>query len=1352
MRVGRILFVIGVPLTLSAGLIAASSWPAHVKTKHAGLQIDRTNQAAGADSAFRSRSLSVVPMTLGPSQVNSALPAVPPPPLLRRAVPNVAEGITGLTQTGCGQCHIRDQQHVVSSFSGPSEVLGGQQGNFSIATQSSNPCGLIDNPCRVGIDVASSDNQGLALNDTGIQLLNNEITHTTGAKTIAQNQTGTVTYNFKYAMPNAAPGTARTLRGVSRVGSGGWNFAPDFTAVVLLGASGPSALNVTASSSNSLTLTWTGATAAAYQITYKAGATAPTSPNDGIKKPLVFNQNSKEISGLNPSTQYSFSVWGASEKPAGSDPGTQLYSTNYASAIGTTQALPPNTWPMFRTGSMATARYEHTATLLWNGTVLIAGGQNGTSALQSAELYDPTTGTFRSTGSLTLARSGHTATALPNGKVLIVGGCASTAGELYDPATGTFSATTGNMSILRSGHTATLLTTGKVFITGGTASVTAADLYDPSAGTFSSTLNTMTARFFHTATLLTSGKVLLVGGSATSSGTPVATAELYDPAANAFGAAGSLTTARKYHSATNSGALTIVGGVDSSNNSLLSTETYNPSANTFAYSSNGGPYTTAKHTATVIPSSGLVMITGGRASNGSSLNTMYSEFGTLVTLSEPRISHTATILADGRVLIAGGNNGTEASPTPTSSADLYDSDMDVKYSRSVAGTFYTTGSMTHARAHHTATLLPNGKVLIAAGDDGGTEVPEAELYDPVGGTFSTTGSMARGMTDTTATLLTNGKVLCTGGQSAYVPNYVSTAELYDPDTGIFTATGSMGIKRFSHTATLLANGKVLIVGGSTVSPSNIVSVVASAELYDPNSGTFSPTGSMTRARQHHTATLLPNGKVLVAGGDDGSGSTLSSSFPELYDPNSGTFSVSNAATYYSNARQGHLATLLPNGKVLFAEGQYCAAFSCSTVRSGILYDPATDDYGLTSCCVGQANVPGQNAGRYNTTATLLPDGRAIIIGGFNEGGWLNTAEVYDSSFEWSSPTYDNLFASGNLNTARFAHTATLLPDGTVLVVGGIGSGSVSLSSAEWFRLSSRPGTAFNSPVITSASSSLYLPAAVSLTGTGFRSLWETSSGNSQNSAADLPLLRLQRVDNDQISFLKPSARNETGFTSTIQTGLADGYYRATIIAGGVPSGQKLIVLRTVSLLAPGSFSATATSTTSISVVWGAVTGAANYEVFRTEDNVNYTSRGTVSATNLSDSAQSGKSYLYKVRALDALGTIGPDSSRDLATAVSFTDDPIMVGTTPARALHVTELRTAVNAVRTLAGLPGGSFVETITAGSTSIKASHINELRSALDPARSALALSPVSYTDPSLTSGLSIKAAHITQLRDGIK
>src|SRR6266550_2999128 len=171
-------------------------------------------------------------------------------------------------------------------------------------------------------------------------------------------------------------------------------------------------------------------------------------------------------------------------------------------------------------------------------------------------------------------------------------------------------------------------------------------------------------------------------------------------------------------------------------------------------------------------------------------------------------------------------------------------------------TFGNTGSLNIARESHTATLLPNGKVLVAGGRTGAGVLSSAELYDPASGTWSATGSLNTARRFHTATLLPNGKVLVAGG--AILPS----EELYDPASGAWSPTGSLITGRCRHTATLLPNGKVLVAGGQGTGGV----ILSSAEVYDPASGTWSATGSLNTARWFHTATLLPNGKMLVAGG------------------------------------------------------------------------------------------------------------------------------------------------------------------------------------------------------------------------------------------------------------------------------------------------------------------------------------------------------------------------------------------------------------------------------------------------------------------------------------------------------
>jgi hypothetical protein len=273
-------------------------------------------------------------------------------------------------------------------------------------------------------------------------------------------------------------------------------------------------------------------------------------------------------------------------------------------------------------------------------------------------------------------------------------------------------------------------------------------------------------------------------------------------------------------------------------------------------------------------------------------------------MATARADFTATLLSDGRVLVAGGWT-TRA--TTLNSAELYDP---------ATGSFSATGSMISDRWQFTATLLSDGRVVIAGGEDKSGGLVSAELYDPASGNFSATGSLASVRLGATATRLSDGRVLVAGGYDGATD--LASAELYDPRSGAWSLTGSMTTPRAGHTATPLSDGRILIAGGhdgSIARGYDGSAVLASAELYDPLTGKFTATGTMTAARDHGTATRLADGRVLVAGGDDTSLKAVASA--ELYDPATGTFSATDPM---ASARDGGTATLLSDGQVLVAGG------------------------------------------------------------------------------------------------------------------------------------------------------------------------------------------------------------------------------------------------------------------------------------------------------------------------------------------------------------------------------------------------------------------------------------------------
>ncbi|WP_295585641.1 kelch repeat-containing protein [uncultured Lamprocystis sp.] len=345
-----------------------------------------------------------------------------------------------------------------------------------------------------------------------------------------------------------------------------------------------------------------------------------------------------------------------------------------------------------------------------------------------------------------------------------------------------------------------------------------------------------------------------------------------------------------------------------------------------------------------------------------------------------------------------------------------------------AADWATTGVMPDARYGHTATLLPNGKVLVAGGwDDPRGTLASAVLYDPAVGTWTATSPMPEPRVFHTATLLDNGKVLVAGGWwEGGEPYTLASALLYDPATDTWAATGQMTAARDLHTATLLPSGKVLVVGGEDRM------YAQAAELYTPETGTWAATDSMPTPRWGHTATLLPNGKVLVAGGHcncgGGSGDYLASAL--LYEPATGTWSEIDSIP--GPGRDFLTATLLPNGKVLLAGG---SNWYVDVQGSAALYDPATETWATT------ASMPYTLAA---TTATLLPDGKVLVAGGM---GWCGAplAVLYDFlASSWTETRY--------LSEGRYWPTATLLPNGSVLVAGGEGCGPdssrITLATAE----------------------------------------------------------------------------------------------------------------------------------------------------------------------------------------------------------------------------------------------------------------------------------------------------------------
>ena len=350
-------------------------------------------------------------------------------------------------------------------------------------------------------------------------------------------------------------------------------------------------------------------------------------------------------------------------------------------------------------------------------------------------------------------------------------------------------------------------------------------------------------------------------------------------------------------------------------------------------------------------------------SNGARLTTQGFSFTGSMTVA--RVFHTATRLANGKVLVAGGTTGGVTLAT----AEIYDP---------ATGAFTATGNMTLSRQEHAAVLLQDGRVLVIGGfsTDVAT-VASAEIYDPATGTFTRTGSMATARQDFAAALLANGTVLVAGGvkRSPGSTLYLPSAEIFTPSSGTFAATGSLSASRGGPLSALLASGQVLVAGGFSGA-----ATLSSAETYDPTARTFTATAvPMTYATRDGTATVLGSGRVLVAGGQQQElPSTLATA--TLYDPTARTFA---GAGSMGTARAYQTASLLPAGNVLVAGGSSGAAALASA-----------DSYPASGGFVAVVSSQWLNAARYSHVATVLADGRVLVTGGNSGAGALRTAEIW----------------------------------------------------------------------------------------------------------------------------------------------------------------------------------------------------------------------------------------------------------------------------------------------------------------------------------------------------------------------
>jgi len=699
------------------------------------------------------------------------------------------------------------------------------------------------------------------------------------------------------------------------------------------------------------------------------------------------------------------------------------------------------TWTV--TEPMKTPRAGNKAVLLQNGKVLVTGGSpDKKTGLASCEIYDPASKTWTVTRSMKTARGAHTATLLRDGKILINGGSVEKFSEIYDSETDVWTVS-GKINILLVGHTSTQLENGRVLIAGGTfdaeneeAYLADCEIYDGKTGVTRLTGMMTTRRIAHTATRFANGKVLVTGGTKGSDGeTILASCEIYDGKTETWTLTGAMNTARAYHTATalEDGNILVAGG----------------GADSEIYDVNSGKWTVTQamktarsyHTAVLLPD-GSVLVIGGSSENDTTLASCEIYDGKTGTwtptkpMNTARYIHTATQLEDGKVLVTGGRDG----ETILASCEIYDGKTQ---------TWTVLPAMTTARYVHTATLLPDGKVLVTGSSrslNSFRSVASCEIYD--GKTWTLTKPMTTPRSAHTATLLEGGKVLVVGyGKEIYdsetgvwnssslqdknkIQNEIQN-EIYDPVTK--TWASARGIARFNHTATLLLDGRVIVAGGVVANTDFTAVTFPDCEIYDPTSGIWTLTGAITTKRIRQTATLLKDGKVLLIGGADSKGPLASC---EIYDGKMWSLT----GTMNTPRFLGHIATRLENGKILVTGG---LINSKSTSNSLFDLGEKTSRCELFDSKTGIWTLTGpMTSARNFHTAVLLLDGKVLVTGGSKSSvrTILSSCEIYDSETGvWT--------LTGTMNTTRFLHTATRLSDGKILVAGG-SDGETALASCE----------------------------------------------------------------------------------------------------------------------------------------------------------------------------------------------------------------------------------------------------------------------------------------------------------------
>lgn len=721
--------------------------------------------------------------------------------------------------------------------------------------------------------------------------------------------------------------------------------------------------------------------------------------------------------------------------------------------------------------------FLHTATLLDNGRVLVAGGRSVGQLDASVQIYHPAFGVWRKASSMAQPRFGHTATLLEDGRVFMVGGRANTilhGAEIYDPRSDIWSPA-GRLAIARAHHTAVRIGDGLVMVMGGMTltpdgetATASTETYDAFSGRWAAAGDMATARASHAVVAFSDGRVLVTGGLGPNRDA-VASAEMYSPSTGLWAPIEAMSEPRVGHTATllPDGRVLVAGGIASvpdqgsgdSDAALATAELYDPATGEWSQTGEMAEGR-VNHTASLMIG-GNVVVTGGAREVGP---TGLEEFGatlasaeiyersagawtSIETMNSSRSNHASVVLRSGIVMAVGGWIGggrfmfspvelldpsTHAWSEPVSLWALTGA-TPPPHDPTPAPTATPRpafGQMTHARAsNHGVAVLPDGRVLVAGGwsspsysltDVNKINTASAEIVDTTMGEWSRVEDMSTDRGGLTLTELDDGRVLAAGGIGLTLIQ-VST-ELFDAPSGAWSRTGNLAQNRVWHTATKLDDGRVIVTGGYDAG----FAVVASTEVYDPATGEWSPAADLIDSRAVHQSVLLQNGWVLVLGGLKRIGFVAVAS-AEVYDPETDKWSLLES---YSLTTDRPRTALLSDGTVLVTGGWVDKPIAAA----GIL-DPTADTW---------THVAPMSVRRAGHVSVPLEDGRVLVAGGGRAGAYLqSSAELFDPrTGRWSRV--------GDMNEPRALAGAVRLLDGRVLIVGGSGIDGLPLASAEIF--------------------------------------------------------------------------------------------------------------------------------------------------------------------------------------------------------------------------------------------------------------------------------------------------------------